>query len=109
MPMIGIVNSNRKFPKNEECLIKIIKGFSIPAGLPWHLADEVYILINYGDEFHWVLAVVLLKERRIQVYDSMSRQRCSGLSSEIQMLAKILPTYLDMSGFLDQKVCTVDN
>ncbi|KAF3629219.1 putative agamous-like MADS-box protein AGL12-like isoform X1 [Capsicum annuum] len=29
-------------------------------------------------------------------------------SSEIQKLAKILPIYLDMSGFLDQKVCTVE-
>ncbi|KAF3617399.1 hypothetical protein FXO38_34006 [Capsicum annuum] len=33
------------------------------------------------------------------------RKHC-GPSSEIQKLAKILPTYLDMSGFLDQKVCT---
>ncbi|PHT60868.1 hypothetical protein T459_18884 [Capsicum annuum] len=60
--------------------------------------------INCGDEFHWVLAVVILKEMRIQVYDSTSRRRCSGPSSEIQKLNKILPTYLDMSGFLDQKV-----
>ncbi|PHT99066.1 hypothetical protein BC332_32059 [Capsicum chinense] len=79
---------------------------SIPDGLPWNLVDEVYIPINYGDEFHWVLAVVVLKERPIQVYDSMSRTRCSGPSSEIQKLSKILPTYLDMSGFLDQKVRT---
>ncbi|PHU19444.1 hypothetical protein BC332_10595 [Capsicum chinense] len=95
-----------KVSQNEECLINIIKGFSIPAGLPWHLVDEVYISINYGNEFHWVLAVVILKERRIQVYDSISRRRCFETSSEIQKLAKILPTYLDMSGFLDQKVCT---
>ncbi|PHU17475.1 hypothetical protein BC332_13170 [Capsicum chinense] len=54
-----------KVSQNEECLINIIKGFSIPSGLPWHLVDEVYILINYGDEFHWVLAAVVLKERRI--------------------------------------------
>ncbi|KAF3632370.1 putative protein EIN4-like [Capsicum annuum] len=53
-----------------------------------------------------VLAVIVLKERRIRVYDSMSRRRCSKPSSEIQKLAKILPTYLDISGFLDQKVCT---
>ncbi|PHT81026.1 hypothetical protein T459_14041 [Capsicum annuum] len=92
--------------QNEECLINIIKGFSIPTGLPWHLVDEVYIPINCGDEFHWVLTVVVLKERRIRVYDSMSRRRRSGPSSEIQKLAKILPTYLDMSGFLDQKVRT---
>ncbi|PHU13576.1 hypothetical protein BC332_14781 [Capsicum chinense] len=90
--------------QNKEFLINIIKGFSILASLPWHLVNEVYILINYGDEFHWVLAVVVLKERRIQVYDSMSQRRRSGPSSKIQKLAKILPTYLEMSGFLDQKV-----
>ncbi|PHT34040.1 hypothetical protein CQW23_25840 [Capsicum baccatum] len=92
--------------QNKECLINIIKGFSIPAGLPWHLFDKVYIPINYGDEFHWVLAIVVLKERRIRVYDSMSQRRHFGPSSEIQKLVKILPTYLDMSGFLDQKVRT---
>ncbi|PHU03625.1 hypothetical protein BC332_28876 [Capsicum chinense] len=58
--------------QNEECLINIIKGFSILAGLPWPLVDEVYIPINCGDELHWVLAIVVLKERRIRVYDSMS-------------------------------------
>ncbi|PHT83504.1 hypothetical protein T459_11947 [Capsicum annuum] len=92
--------------QNEECLINFIKGFSISASLPWYLVDEVYILINYGDEFHWVLAVVILKERRIRVYDSMSQRRRSEPSSEIQKLAKIWPTYLDMSGFLDHKVRT---
>ncbi|PHT42786.1 hypothetical protein CQW23_16811 [Capsicum baccatum] len=53
-----------------------------------------------------VLDVVVLKERLIRVYDSISQRRCSGLLSEIQKLVKILPTYLDMSGFLDQKVRT---
>ncbi|KAF3650980.1 hypothetical protein FXO37_18227 [Capsicum annuum] len=95
-----------EFFRNEEFLINIIKGFSILAGLPWHLVDEVYIPINCGDEFHWVLVVVILKERRIRVYDSMSRRRCFGPSFEIQNLAKILPTYLDMNGFFDQKVRT---
>ncbi|PHT50144.1 hypothetical protein CQW23_09891 [Capsicum baccatum] len=92
--------------RNEEYLINIIKGFNILTGLPWHLVDEVYIPINCGDEFHWVLAIVVLKERRIQVYHSMSRRSRFGFSSEIQKLAKILSTYLDMSGFLDQKVRT---
>ncbi|PHT81525.1 hypothetical protein T459_14540 [Capsicum annuum] len=92
--------------QNEECLINIIKGFSIPADLPWYLVDGVYIPINYGDEFHWVLAIVILKERRIRIYDSMSQRRRSGPSSKIQKLAKILPTNLDISDFLDQKVHT---
>ncbi|PHT55878.1 hypothetical protein CQW23_04364 [Capsicum baccatum] len=82
------------------------QSFSISAGLPWYLVDEVYIPINCGDEFHWVLVVVVLKERCIRVYDSLLRRRRSEPSSEIQQLAKILPTYLDLSGFLDQKVCT---
>ncbi|KAF3681279.1 hypothetical protein FXO37_02971 [Capsicum annuum] len=92
--------------RNEECLINIIKGFSIPDGLPWHLVDEVYIPINCGDEFYWVLVVVVLKERHIRVYGSMSQRRRSRPSSEIQKLAKILPTNLDMSDILDPKVCT---
>ncbi|PHU25876.1 hypothetical protein BC332_04208 [Capsicum chinense] len=36
----------------------------------------------------------------------MLRRRRFGPSSEIQKLAKIFPTYLDMIGFLDQKVRT---
>ncbi|PHT50458.1 hypothetical protein CQW23_10205 [Capsicum baccatum] len=104
--MVRYCQQQPKVSRNEECLINIIKGFSIPAELSWHLVDEVYISINCGDEFHWVLAVVVLKERCIRVYDSMSQRRRSGPSSEIQKLAKILPTYLDMSGFLDQKICT---
>ncbi|PHU21898.1 hypothetical protein BC332_07005 [Capsicum chinense] len=99
-------NDEPKVSQNENCLINIIKSFSILIGLPWHLVDEVYILINYGDEFHWVLAVVILKKRHIRVYDLMLRRRRSGPSSEIQKLAKILPTYLDISDFLDQKVRT---
>ena len=45
----------------EKSIINIIKGFGIPAALPWHLVDEVYIPINCDQEFHWVLAVVELK------------------------------------------------
>ncbi|PHU00259.1 hypothetical protein BC332_30046 [Capsicum chinense] len=41
-----------------------------------------------------------------QTYWNDERRRRSGPLSEIQKLAKILPTYLDMSGFLDQKVRT---
>ncbi|PHT37670.1 hypothetical protein CQW23_21243 [Capsicum baccatum] len=106
MQTVRYCQQQPKVSENEECLINIIKGFSIPGGLPWHLVDEMYIPINYGDELHRVLAVVVLKEWCIRVYDSMSQKRCFGPSSEIQKLAKILPTYLDMSGFLDEKVRT---
>ncbi|PHT96945.1 hypothetical protein BC332_34129 [Capsicum chinense] len=55
------VDNSSTVSKDKEKLELV--SFSILAGLPWNLVDEVYIPINCGDEFHWVLAVVVLKER----------------------------------------------
>ncbi|TMW97995.1 hypothetical protein EJD97_004696, partial [Solanum chilense] len=49
-----------------------MKGYDILSGMPWHLTDDVYVPVNRNGEFHWVLAVVALKERCIKVYDFMS-------------------------------------
>ncbi|PHU24875.1 hypothetical protein BC332_03207 [Capsicum chinense] len=59
------------------------------------------LLANVLDEFHWVLAVVVLKEKRNRVYDSMSGRRYYGPLPEIQKLDKILTTYLDIIGYYD--------
>ncbi|XP_055824255.1 uncharacterized protein LOC129892700 [Solanum dulcamara] len=69
---------------HERSVKNIIRGFSIPAG-----------------DFHWVLAVVVLKKRLIRVYDSSPRRRSSNPSLEIQKIAAMLPTYLQDSGFFD--------
>uniref|UniRef100_M1CPK7 Ulp1 protease family, C-terminal catalytic domain containing protein n=1 Tax=Solanum tuberosum TaxID=4113 RepID=M1CPK7_SOLTU len=64
----------------------------------------VYVPVNYNGEFHWVLAVVALKEWCIKVYDSMSSSRTNiKLCSEIQKLSTMLPKYLESSGFFEQK------
>ncbi|PHT66359.1 hypothetical protein T459_30784 [Capsicum annuum] len=68
-----------------------IKGFSISDDAPKKL---IQLINNYSE---WI-ADGLLKHH--------ANRRCFEPSSEIQKLAKILPTYLDMSGFLDQKVRT---
>ncbi|PHT58703.1 hypothetical protein CQW23_01066 [Capsicum baccatum] len=57
--------SERKTCWNDE-------GFCMPAGLPWYMVDEVYVPINCDKDFQWVLAVIVLKERLIRVYDSLS-------------------------------------
>ncbi|PHU22122.1 hypothetical protein BC332_07229 [Capsicum chinense] len=88
--------------KNEDAIANIIQGFCMPAGLPWYMVDEVYVLINCGKEFHWVLAVIVLKERLIRVYDSLSSKRKEEPLIEIQKLAVILPTYLSDNGFYDK-------
>ncbi|KAK4726933.1 hypothetical protein R3W88_031850 [Solanum pinnatisectum] len=85
-------------PENEYKIVGIIKGFGIPAGLPWHLIDVVYVPVNCNGEFHWLLAIVVLKEWCINVYDSMSSSRTNkNLCSEIQKLSTMLPKYLESS------------
>ncbi|WMV23904.1 hypothetical protein MTR67_017289 [Solanum verrucosum] len=86
----------------ERPIKNIIKGFSIPAGLPWHLVDEVYISVNSDGEFHWVLAVVVLKERLIRVYDSPMGTRVREPCGEIKKLATMLSSFLHDNGFFDQ-------
>ncbi|PHT38949.1 hypothetical protein CQW23_22522 [Capsicum baccatum] len=88
--------------KNEDSIANIIHGFCMPAGLPWYMIDEVYVPINCGKEFHWVLAVIVLKERLIRVYDSLSSKRKKEPHIEIQKLVVMLPTYLSDNGFYDK-------
>ncbi|XP_049385554.1 uncharacterized protein LOC125849509 [Solanum stenotomum] len=89
---------------NENKIVGTIKGFGIPAGLPWHVTDEVYVPVNCNGEFHWVLAVVVLKERHLNIYDSMSSSRTNRkLCAEIQKLSTKLPKYLESNGFYEQK------
>ncbi|KAF3675911.1 putative protein EIN4-like [Capsicum annuum] len=88
--------------KNEDSIANIIHGFCMPTGLPWYMIDEVYVPINCGKEFHWVLAVIVLKERLIRVYDSLSSKRKKEPLIEIQKLAIMLPTYLSDNDFYDK-------
>ncbi|XP_069145696.1 uncharacterized protein [Solanum lycopersicum] len=87
---------------HERSIINIIKGFGIPAALPWHLVDEVYIPINCDQEFHWVLAIVELKNRVMRVFDSSISTRKKTIPHEIKMLSKMLPSYLLDSEFFEE-------
>ncbi|PHT55282.1 hypothetical protein CQW23_03768 [Capsicum baccatum] len=80
--------------KNEDAITNISNGFCILTGLPWHMIDEVYVLVNCGKEFHWVLTVIVLKKRLIRVYDSLSSKRKKEPPIEISMLAVMLLIYL---------------
>ncbi|KAK6786087.1 hypothetical protein RDI58_014612 [Solanum bulbocastanum] len=84
----------------ERSIKDVINRFPIPAALPWHLVDEIYILVNCDGDFNWVLAVVVLRKRLIRVYDSSLGSRKKVQSGEI--LSVILPNYLHESGFFDK-------
>ncbi|TMW84171.1 hypothetical protein EJD97_025683, partial [Solanum chilense] len=75
---------------HERSTINVMKGFSIPVGLLWHLVDDVYILINYDGNFHWVLVVVELNHRLIRVYDSSLGTRKRVYSEEIHTLLTVV-------------------
>ncbi|KAH0747460.1 hypothetical protein KY285_009117 [Solanum tuberosum] len=80
-----------------------INDFGTPAGIPWDQVDEVYILVNCKEEFHWGVAVVQLKDRCIRVYDShVAAGHNSLIKAEIAKIAFLLPSYLTLSGFFDK-------
>ncbi|KAF3668640.1 hypothetical protein FXO37_09422 [Capsicum annuum] len=88
--------------KNEDAIANIIHKFCMPVGLPWYMVDEIYISINCDKEFYWVLAVIVLKERLVRMYDSLSSKRKKEPPIEILKLAVMLPTYLSDNGFYDK-------
>ncbi|KAF3620374.1 hypothetical protein FXO38_32388 [Capsicum annuum] len=87
---------------NEDAITNIIKGYCMPSDLPWHQIDEVYVPINYNDKFHWVLAIIILKDRRIRVYDSLFSLRNMESINEINKLATMMPTYLSDNRFFEE-------
>ncbi|PHU02897.1 hypothetical protein BC332_28148 [Capsicum chinense] len=63
--------------------------------------SQVYVPINCKGSFHWVLEVIVLKERCIHVYDSLKGHR--GHAEEIKERTEILSTYLTISNFFEKK------
>ncbi|KAF3645111.1 hypothetical protein FXO38_19823 [Capsicum annuum] len=90
----------------EKSLINTIKGLSTCADQPWHIVNEVFFPINCDNAFHWVLAVISLKDRCICVYDSMASSRKRKQTSDIEKLAVIILIYLQYSKFFEHKVPT---
>ncbi|KAM3326091.1 hypothetical protein P3S67_001217 [Capsicum chacoense] len=87
---------------NEDAITNIIKGYCIPFDLSWHQVDEVYIPINCNEKFHWVLAVIALKDKCIRVYDSLSSLRNMESINEINKLTVMLSTYLSDNRFFEE-------
>ncbi|KAG5595426.1 hypothetical protein H5410_036658 [Solanum commersonii] len=61
-----VMSQPNKCWTDENKIVGTIKGFGIPGGLPWHLTAEINVPVNCNGEFHWVLPVVVLKERCIK-------------------------------------------
>ncbi|KAF3620066.1 hypothetical protein FXO37_33424 [Capsicum annuum] len=88
-PFEGYCQQQPEVSRNEEGLINIIKGFSISA-----------VVMNYGDEFDWVLAIVVQKERDCSLFVAAYAEYLSdGLQVpndglDVGLLLKIYATLL---------------
>ncbi|PHU05333.1 hypothetical protein BC332_26155 [Capsicum chinense] len=80
--------------KNENAITNTINESCILVVLPWHMVDEVYVPVDREKKIHWVLTIIVLKERVIRVYDSLSSKRKSEPPNKIRKLAVMLSTYL---------------
>ncbi|KAK4724211.1 hypothetical protein R3W88_026990 [Solanum pinnatisectum] len=72
----------------ENDIREYINDYRMMAAIPWNTVDNVLIPINVKQMNHWVLAVLLLVERHIHVYDSYTTAgHDSFVRVEIQKLA----------------------
>uniref|UniRef100_A0A0V0HVU9 Putative ovule protein n=1 Tax=Solanum chacoense TaxID=4108 RepID=A0A0V0HVU9_SOLCH len=63
--------SRLEIVNDEEHVIgEYIKGYRMHAAIPWHMVDHVFVPVHVKNKFHWVLAVISLNDKRINVYDS---------------------------------------
>lgn len=70
---------------SEEVIKLYIKGFQLYAAVPWDMVDNILILVNLKDKFHWLLLVLSFEDWAIMV--------C------VNKFAQLIPTYLVSSGF----------
>jgi len=72
---------------------------------PWHTVDNILIPVNIKEIFHWILIVVSINDRSIQIYDSLrgGALHDSSVENEIKKYAQLVPMYLSKSDFYGKK------
>ncbi|WMV58101.1 hypothetical protein MTR67_051486, partial [Solanum verrucosum] len=67
--------------------------------------DNILIPVNIKEIFHWILIVVSINDRSIQIYDSLrgGALHDSSVENEIKKYAQLIPMYLSKSDFYGKK------
>ncbi|KAH0668943.1 hypothetical protein KY289_023436 [Solanum tuberosum] len=86
---------------DEEHIIgEYIRGYKVHAVIPWHLVDHIFVLVHVNDKFHWVLAVVSLNDKRINVYDSYrAAGHNAAIMCEVKKLAQLILLKLTVNDY----------
>ncbi|KAF3631690.1 hypothetical protein FXO38_26550 [Capsicum annuum] len=110
MDVYSMDHQNLNARVQEHHLIEYINGFHMHAVVPWHTVEEIFILINIKEKYHWVLAVLSFSERCIFLYDSYeSRGHYTVVLAEIEKIAKIIPLCLQACDFYVKKGTDLQN
>ncbi|KAH0754050.1 hypothetical protein KY290_024320 [Solanum tuberosum] len=72
---------------------------------PWHTVDNILIPVNIKEIFHWILIVVSINDRSIQIYNSLrgGALHDSSVENEIKKYAQLIPMYLSKFDFYGKK------
>uniref|UniRef100_M0ZJV8 Ulp1 protease family, C-terminal catalytic domain containing protein n=1 Tax=Solanum tuberosum TaxID=4113 RepID=M0ZJV8_SOLTU len=97
--------SNINKESTEESIIEYINGYRMHVARPWHTVDNILIPVNIKEIFHWILIVVSINDRSIQIYDSLrgGALHDSSVENEIKKYAQLVPMYLSKSDFYGKK------
>ncbi|PHT45734.1 hypothetical protein CQW23_14892 [Capsicum baccatum] len=110
MDVYSMDHQNLNAGGQEHHLIEYINGFHMHAAVPWHTVEEIFILINIKEKYHWVLAVLSFSERCIFLYDSYeSSGHYAVVLAEIEKIAKIIPLCLQACDFYVKKGIDLQN
>ncbi|KAH0692728.1 hypothetical protein KY290_020858 [Solanum tuberosum] len=97
--------SNINKESTEESIIEYINGYIMHVARPWHTVDNILIPVNVKEIFHWILIIVSINDRFIQLYDSLrgGALHDSSVENEIKKYAQLISMYLSKSNFYGKK------
>ncbi|KAH0712614.1 hypothetical protein KY289_008573 [Solanum tuberosum] len=88
----------------EHVIGEYIRGYRMHAAISWHMVDHIFVHVHVKDEFHWVLAVISLNDKRINVYDSYRAVgHDAAIKTEIVKLSQLIPLKLTMNDYYKNK------
>lgn len=92
---------------SEQTIRMYINDYRLQAALPWHTIDNILVLVNIKEKFHWVLIVVCFNNSTIDIYDSIkSAAHNVFIGNEVNKFERIIPTYLQHWNFTKRRAWT---
>nr|XP_019066938.1 uncharacterized protein LOC109119078 [Solanum lycopersicum] len=97
-------NSDVGCADEEHVIGEYIRGYKMHAATPWHKIDYVFVPVHVKEKFHWVLAVISLNDKCINVYDSYrAASHDAAIKAEIVKLSQLIPLKLSVNEYYNNK------